>query len=506
MDIEENIYRRVLVNRIQQLNPPNVDRIVSYVFSRKAPWEITWYAIGLDDQILNLIAEAMSFIAPPVQQFLQQTPSSGHHFQPPRCRPQYHASGSSHAIPAPIGQTGPRPWQPQLHPRLSSYGNQAPSPVLTGPLHHGLTQFHPSSSSRGVQVQSHPTGSTADFLTALRERSHSLSSADGGMPRKNRNASQNVTGGPSSSKAHIRPCQYHFGAGHCERGGNCRFSHASADYPQPPKEEPVHSLETLPKLEGEIAAILILHQRPLPVERLPKLYFEKYGMSLLADGFPPKGQEEGKDGYSLRSLLIRFNSIKVIESDGQHRVVLVEDGRELGKPADDSKLALGPPSNGPNKIFIKFCQGGRFTIKNAFDYFRKYGPVNYVQLQPGCSYGFVNFVYTETVNLILSETSPHLICGEPISINPYSYKGKHEEQLQMLKFPVAMCHNHRKSDQEDAHPNSGAHEVPAVNFTHEAHSGDNTAESSNVSNRLVEATADQDSDDIDLPDNIDIEY
>ncbi|KAL6855974.1 hypothetical protein ACP4OV_018776 [Aristida adscensionis] len=344
----------------------------------------------------------------------------------------YHPGSSSHVIPAPIGQRQ---------------------------LHQGLTQVYTSGSSLGVQAFL-PTG---------------------------------PTGGFERPKEQPGPCPFFFLGGHCIKGGKCRFSHESEELPAPPEEVPVHTLETLPTLENEIRELLNLHQSPVPVDLLPKLYFEKYAVSLLVEGIPPEGRRKGEVWYSIIRLLMRFNTIKVTESNGQNYGVPVEDDSELG----DVKPVLAPATSGCNKISITFDKNRRFSYLDVREYFRKYGPVNYAQCLPERTYGFVSFVYTEAVKLIFSEESKkHYINGESIDVRPYRDR-----------YAVKPAPN--------SHPNSGAHKVSAINFNHKDHSGrelsnsitialdmasvptkgENTAESSNLPNRLDEAS-DQDGGDI----------
>jgi hypothetical protein len=78
---------------------------------------------------------------------------------------------------------------------------------------------------------------------------------------------------------------------------------------------PNHSLETLPLLGEEISQLLI-SQRPsvVPIEHLPMIYFAKYGKSLFVTDFKPEVQQLGEKGsYSLICLLMRLDTIKVIE-------------------------------------------------------------------------------------------------------------------------------------------------------------------------------------------------
>jgi hypothetical protein len=56
----------------------------------------------------------------------------------------------------------------------------------------------------------------------------------------------------------------------------------------------------------------------------------------------------------------------------------------------------------------------------------KYGPVQDVRIpyQQRRMFGFVTFVYPETVKLILSKGNPHFVCDARVLVKPYKEKGK----------------------------------------------------------------------------------
>ncbi|KAJ1291623.1 hypothetical protein BS78_02G329500 [Paspalum vaginatum] len=198
------------------------------------------------------------------------------------------------------------------------------------------------------------------------------------------------------------------------------------------------------------------------------------------------------------------------------------------------KLVMPFARNASNQIFITFNPKSTFTKNDAWNYFSHYGPVNDVRipLQKKRTFGYVSFKYPETVRQILSERclrTSHFICGDHVFVEPYKEKRGQE-----------------KLTWEVAHPIPGPHEIPDVSFTHEHHTakqlssnhesfgeklnevhdqgtvtessnsvapgmdlpptgymsvhsvsepspseGGNSAESSHVSNRLDEASADQ---------------
>lgn len=60
-----------------------------------------------------------------------------------------------------------------------------------------------------------------------------------------------------------------------------------------------------------------------------------------------------------------------------------------------------------------------------------YGPVQDVRIpyQQKRMFGFVTFVYAETVKLILAKGNPHFVCDARVLVKPYKEKGKVPEKF-----------------------------------------------------------------------------
>lgn len=58
--------------------------------------------------------------------------------------------------------------------------------------------------------------------------------------------------------------------------------------------------------------------------------------------------------------------------------------------------------------------------------FSIYGPVQDVRIpyQQKRMFGFVTFVYPDTVKLILAKGNPHFVCDARVLVKPYKEKGK----------------------------------------------------------------------------------
>lgn len=55
-------------------------------------------------------------------------------------------------------------------------------------------------------------------------------------------------------------------------------------------------------------------------------------------------------------------------------------------------------------------------------------------------FGFVTFVYPETVKLILAKGNPHFVCDSRVLVKPYKEKGKVPEKYRhFLSFVLLFC-------------------------------------------------------------------
>ena len=47
-------------------------------------------------------------------------------------------------------------------------------------------------------------------------------------------------------------------------------------------------------------------------------------------------------------------------------------------------------------------------------------------------FGFVTFVYPETVKLILAKGNPHFVCDARVLVKPYKEKGKVQDKYRQI--------------------------------------------------------------------------
>ncbi|XP_028963863.1 zinc finger CCCH domain-containing protein 18-like isoform X2 [Malus domestica] len=272
---------------------------------------------------------------------------------------------------------------------------------------------------------------------------------------------------PSLPEFPLKVCHY-FNKGFCKHGSNCRYFHG---HPMPESfsqfcsqnsnelsnDDHVVSPGSLEKLEIEIIELLKSRRGfPISIASLPMMYYEKYGRTLQAEGYLTESQRHGKAGYSLTKLLARLkNSIRLIDRPhGQHSVILAEDIPKYLEYAGE-KTEPGGIIAGSRQIYLTFPAESNFTEQDVSNYFNKYGPVQDVRIpcQQKRMFGFVTFVYAETVRHILSKGNPHFVCGARVLVKPYREKSRLVDRKFSEKMQHSTCYNsHFMDGDSELHP------------------------------------------------------
>ncbi|KAG6481473.1 zinc finger CCCH domain-containing protein 53-like isoform X1 [Zingiber officinale] len=86
---------------------------------------------------------------------------------------------------------------------------------------------------------------------------------------------------------------------------------------------------------------------------------------------------------------------------------------------------------GSRQIYLTFPADSTFTEQDVSNYFSNYGPVQDVRIpfQQKRMFGFVTFVYSETVKLIFSMGNPHNVCDSRVLVKPYKEKIKNPDKF-----------------------------------------------------------------------------
>ncbi|KAG0481704.1 hypothetical protein HPP92_012562 [Vanilla planifolia] len=98
----------------------------------------------------------------------------------------------------------------------------------------------------------------------------------------------------------------------------------------------------------------------------------------------------------------------------------------LSRPMVERSDFAGMFNPSSRQIYLTFPADSAFREEDVSNYFSIYGPVQDVRIpyQQKRMFGFVTFVYPETVKLILAKGNPHFVCNARVLVKPYKEKGK----------------------------------------------------------------------------------
>ncbi|KAL6202745.1 hypothetical protein ACLB2K_026450 [Fragaria x ananassa] len=246
---------------------------------------------------------------------------------------------------------------------------------------------------------------------------HSLNNGDSPLHRRSYSASDACFGTEDAALGGgFKPCLY-FARGFCKNGSNCKFVHGgfgeSVDAAgggivgSPSKFDGFEQLQHEEMLRLKAAA----HQQRL--------------VAAAASQFMAGGPSSPYNKY--------MNFLLQQQNDPQRAaaIMMAEDFYKYGRcqPERNDLLAIASvekATSASRQIYLTFPAESTFRDEDVSEYFSKYGPVQDVRIpyQQKRMFGFVTFVYPETVRLILSKGNPHFICESRVLVKPYKEKGK----------------------------------------------------------------------------------
>ncbi|XP_042003408.1 zinc finger CCCH domain-containing protein 22-like isoform X2 [Salvia splendens] len=178
-----------------------------------------------------------------------------------------------------------------------------------------------------------------------------------------------------------RPCMY-FARGFCKNGSSCKFLHGGEEAAE--VGSPGKGFDELMRMKA------IQQQRLALMASSPRGHFSSYN--------------------------------KCVD-------FLSENPRSEFLPVGLGAAAL---SSSSRQIYLTFPADSTFKEEDVSSYFSMFGPVQDVRIpfQQKRMFGFVTFVYPETVKLILAKGNPHFVCDSRVLVKPYKEKGKVAEKKQ----------------------------------------------------------------------------
>lgn len=228
-----------------------------------------------------------------------------------------------------------------------------------------------------------------------------------------------------------KPCLY-YAKGFCKNGSSCKFVHdadaAAALIGSPSKLEMMEQCHELLRSKSMQHQKLMAAMASSPGS--PTFPFK--GLSLFAQ------QQQNDSPRAAAALMMGEDLHKFSRSR-------LDNGRADSNPAS-------------RQIYLTFPADSTFREEDVSNYFSIYGPVQDVRIpyQQKRMFGFVTFVYPETVKIILAKGNPHFVCDARVLVKPYKEKGKvpdkfrkQQQQQQMERGDFAACNSPTALDSRD---------------------------------------------------------
>ncbi|KAF0907560.1 hypothetical protein E2562_018371 [Oryza meyeriana var. granulata] len=211
-----------------------------------------------------------------------------------------------------------------------------------------------------------------------------------------------------------KPCLY-YARGYCKNGSACRFVHGG--------------------LPDDAAALGGAKMDPSVEQQCQDFLIRSKSQRLAAAAFPysPTGSLPGSPSAASKCLSLLLQQQQQQQNESQRAAAaaaLMLGGDEAHKFMGRSRLDrvdfASMMNPGSRQIYLTFPADSTFREEDVSNYFSIYGPVHDVRIpyQQKRMFGFVTFVYPETVKLILAKGNPHFICDARVLVKPYKEKGK----------------------------------------------------------------------------------
>ncbi|KAM0950399.1 putative transcription factor C3H family [Dioscorea sansibarensis] len=454
MDVSD--LAKIIFNRIQKLESENRLKIAGFLFFREPDeQEMRHLAFCPENAFLAIVSDAKALLnisnktnASAQAQAASDIPHQFGHYP--------NASAASRSFPSPL----------TLH---------VPAPFWDSDQQHSMHNLDYVPCRYTVSVgEDYGLSNRAQFM-GLEEQMDQANTIGGNFSNNFYYHDAAIGGGLTSKTSRrspglpdypIKACHY-FYRGYCKHGNNCRYFHDqplqdgytqvySQSLNEAASEEHGFPDGSLDQLELEIAELLKSRRgQPVSIASLPMMYFEKYGRNIQADGYLTESQRHGKAGFTLTKLLARLkSSIRLIDRVlMKHSVILAEDApKYMGYRIDRSDS--GGMVSSSHQINLTFPAESTFNEEDVANYF-KYLPLNIklhmkairpvrdvrIPCQEKRMFGFVSFLYPDTVSHLLAMRKPHFICGARVLVKRYREKSRITERSFMDRIKPAMYYN-----------------------------------------------------------------
>ncbi|MBA0751282.1 hypothetical protein Gogos_000217 [Gossypium gossypioides] len=225
--------------------------------------------------------------------------------------------------------------------------------------------------------------------------------------QRSNNTMNDILGADDPSSAFWwRPCLY-FARGYCKNGNNCRFIHSRVGESAAEGDTIFGSPN---KFEMMDQCHELLRSKSARQQRLAAAAAAAGAGQIMGSGSFP---------YSPKSINL---VLQQPQNDAQRAALMMGD--------DMNKFNRSSPAS--RQIYLTFPADSTFREEDVSNYFSIYGPVQDVRIpyQQKRMFGFVTFIYPETVKMILAKGNPHFVCDSRVLVKPYKEKGKIPDEKQ----------------------------------------------------------------------------
>ncbi|KAH9617189.1 hypothetical protein KSS87_001798 [Heliosperma pusillum] len=238
-----------------------------------------------------------------------------------------------------------------------------------------------------------------------------------------------------------KPCLY-YAKGFCKNGSSCRFVHGGGL---------TDSEAAAAGLIGSPSKLELLEQRH-ELLRSKSIQHHKL-MAAMASGSPTSFPYSMNKNLSVFSQHHQNDSPRAAAAAAA--LMLGEDLHKFSRSPrglDTGRPDLSPASR---QIYLTFPADSTFREEDVSNYFSIYGPVQDVRIpyQQKRMFGFVTFVYPDTVKIILAKGNPHFVCDSRVLVKPYKEKGKVPDKFrnhqQMDRGDFSSCSSPTSADSRD---------------------------------------------------------
>ncbi|XP_057456917.1 zinc finger CCCH domain-containing protein 53-like isoform X1 [Lotus japonicus] len=214
-----------------------------------------------------------------------------------------------------------------------------------------------------------------------------------------------------------KPCLY-FARGYCKNGTSCRFLHGGLG-----DGDGAAIVGSPSKIEMMDQCHELLRSKSVQQQRLAAATSQLMASST----FPYSSKCMNLLLQQQQNDTQRAAAAALMMSEDLHKF-----GRSRLERNDFSLNSPGMVNPASRQIYLTFPADSTFREEDVSNYFSIFGPVQDVRIpyQQKRMFGFVTFVYAETVKLILSKGNPHFVCDARVLVKPYKEKGKVPDRKQ----------------------------------------------------------------------------